>query len=409
MYEGLPLDYILWNVGWGPLCFRYDGVNMLLIKLRRLTVEGVVMLLAHKVELRPSKEQHDKLIQWVGIVRHCYNNMLGYFSKENVKFSKKSAREYLYNVLREDNEWYSDISQAILHESIVDLEKGYKNFFKKRCSYPRFKTKGVKDSFSLRHKTKFKVEGRNLYLEKFNKGKSDKPLKLREKLRFEGTPKQVTISFQNGKWWASILVEGCDNYKGSFLQRGEVGIDLGIKVLATLSDGTTFQKSNNLTKNLKRLQRKQRVLSRKKIKSNRYAKAKLSISKLHLRVRKQREAMLHNVSHYLTSNYKTVCLEDLSISSMTKSKNKSLNRMILDVGMYELRRQLEYKSLLRGVDIHFVDRYYPSSKLHYECGFKNETLKLGESFWECSGCGQRVDRDLNASKNILKEGLKHKL
>lgn len=367
------------------------------------------MLLAHKVELRPSKDQHNKLIQWVGIVRHCYNNMIEYFSKENVKFSKKSAREYLYNVLRKENEWYSDISQAILHEVIVDLEKAYKNFFKKRCSYPRFKTKGVKDSFSLRHKTKFKVEGRNLYLEKFNKGGSAKPLKLREKLRFEGTPKQVTISFQNGKWWASVLVDGCSNYKDSFNQHGSVGIDLGIKDLATLSDGTKFQKSDKLGRNLKRLQRKQRVLSKMKIGSSRYAKAKLSISKLHFRVKKQREALLHSVSHTITASYKKICLEDLSISSMVKGKNKTLNRMILDVGMYELRRQLEYKSLLRGVDIHFVDRYYPSSKLHYECGFKNETLKLGEPFWKCSGCGQHVDRDLNASKNILKEGLKQKL
>jgi len=261
----------------------------------------------------------------------------------------------------------------------------------------------------MRDKKKFKINGRNLYLEKFNKGKNNKPLKLREKLRFEGNPKQVTISYRNGKWWASILIEGCSNYKGNFPQSGEVGIDLGIKDLATLSDGTTFQKSNKLSKSLKRLQRKQRALSNKKKGSNRYAKAKLSISKLHLRIRNQRESLLHNVSSKITSKYKTICLEDLSVSSMTKGKNRNLNRMILDVGMYELRRQLEYKSFLRGVDIYFVDRYYPSSKIHNGCGFKNDNLKLGEAFWKCDGCGQQVDRDLNASKNILKEGLKQKL
>lgn len=364
------------------------------------------MLLAHKVELRPSKEQHEKLLHWVGTTRHCFNNLLGNFSKEGVKFSKKSAREHLYNTLRVDNEWYSDVSQAILRESINDLENAYKRFFKKMGGYPRFKKRGIKDSFSIRERFKFKVAGRNLYIEKFNKGKNAKPLKLREKLRFEGIPKQVTVSYRNGKWWASILIEGCPNYKGSFPQSGEVGIDLGIKDLATLSDGTTFQKSNKLSKNLTRLQRKQRKLSKKKKGSNRYAKTKLSISKLHLRIKNQREALLHNVSHIITSKYKIICLEDLSISSMTKSNNKSLNRLIMDVGMYELRRQIEYKSFLRGVDIYFVDRYYPSSKLHYECGFKNETLKLGESSWKCEGCGQLVDRDLNASKNILNEGIK---
>ena len=363
------------------------------------------MLLAHKVELRPSKEQHEKLLQWVGATRHCFNNLLGYFSKEGVKFSKKAAREYLYDTLRVENEWYSDVSQTILQESINDLENSYKRFFKKLGGYPRFKKRGSRDSFSLREKTRFKIEGRNLYLEKFNKGVKDKPLKLREKLRFEGTPKQVTISYRNCKWWVSILVGGCSNYKGNYTQSGEVGIDLGIKDLATLSDGTTFQKSNKLSKGLKRLQRKRRVLSKKKKGSNRYAKAKLSISKLHLRIRHQREALLHNVSHKITSEYKTICLEDLSVSSMTKGKNKSLNRMILDVGMYELRRQLEYKSFLRGVDIYFVDRYYPSSKIHNECGFKNEDLKLGESSWKCGGCGKQVDRDFNASKNILDEGL----
>lgn len=364
------------------------------------------MLLAHKVELRPSKEQHEKLLQWVGTTRHCFNNLLGNFSKNGVKFSKKTAREYLYNTLRVENEWYSDVSQAILQETINKLEDSYKRFFKKLGGYPRFKKRGSKDSFSIRDKNKFKVEGSNLYLEKFNKGKNSKPLKLREKLRFEGVPKQVTVSFQNGKWFASILIEGCPNYKGCFPQSGEVGIDLGIKYLATLSDGTVFQKSNKLSLNLKKLVKLQRKLSKKKKGSNRYVKAKLSISKLHFRIRKQREALLHNVSHVITSKYRTICLEDLSVSSMTKGKNKSLNRMVLDVGMYELRRQLEYKSFLRCVDIHFVDRYYPSSKIHHECGAKNNNLKLGESSWKCDNCGQQVDRDLNASKNILIEGLR---
>jgi putative transposase len=367
------------------------------------------MLLAHKVELRPSKEQQEKLLQWVGATRHCFNSLLGNFSKDGVKFSKKTARQYLYNTLRVENPWYSDVSQAILRESINDLENSYKRFFKKLGGYPRFKKRGRKDSFSIREKEKFKIENKNLYLEKFNKGKNDKPLKLREKLRFEGTPKQVTISFQNGKWWASVLVEGCSNYKGIFPQSGEVGVDLGIKDLATLSDGTTFQKSNKLSLSLKKLVKLQRKLSKKKKDSNRYVKAKLSVSKLHFRIKRQREALLHKVSHTLTSNYKTICLEDLSVSSMTKGKNKSLNRMILDVGMYELRRQLEYKSFLRDVDIYFVDRYYPSSKLCNSCGYKNEDLKLGESFWKCENCGQLIDRDLNASKNILEEGLKQKL
>jgi putative transposase len=366
------------------------------------------MLLAHKVELRPSKEQAQYLLQLCGASRHVWNQLLHHFSShqgERVKWSKQAAREKMYES-REEFPWYANYSANILRCSIDNLDNAYKRFFKTKKGYPKFKSKHQKQSFNIYESKKFKVEGRDFRIEKFNKSNKSKPIKMREKLRFDGKVKQANVSFQNGKWFCSFLIE-VENYKGSFPQGGEVGIDLGIKDLATLSDGTTFQKSNKLTLSLKKLAKLQRVFSKKKKGSNRRAKAKLSISKLHFRIKKQREALLHNVSHTITSKYKTICLEDLSISSMTKGKNKSLNRMILDVGMYELRRQLEYKSFLRGVDIYFVDRYYPSSKIHNECGFKNENLKLGESTWKCDNCGQLVDRDLNASKNILKEGMKH--
>ena len=362
------------------------------------------MLLAHKVELRPSKPQEQYLLQLCGASRHLWNQLLHHFSREGAKWSKKSAREKMYS-LREEYLWYSDYSANILRCSVDNLDNAYKKFFKTKKGYPKFKSKHQKQNFNIYESKKFKVEGRDFRIEKFNKSKKTKPIKMREKLRFEGKVKQANVSFQNGKWFCSFLIE-VEDYKGNFDQHGSVGVDLGIKDLATLSDGTTFQKSNKLSLSLNKLVKLQRKLSKKKKGSNRYAKAKLSISKLHFRIKKQREALLHNVSEELTSKYKTICLEDLSISSMTKSKNKCLNMRILDVGMYKLRKQLEYKSLLRGVDIHFVDRYYPSSKLHYGCGYKNEDLKLGESAWKCKGCGQQVDRDLNASKNILKEGLR---
>lgn len=362
------------------------------------------MLLAHKVELRPSKEQEQYLLQLCGTTRHLWNQLLYYFSSGDVKWSKKIAREKMYS-LREEFPWYSGYSANIVRCSIDNLDNAYKRFFKTKKGYPKFKGKHQKQSFNIYESQKFSVVGRDFRIEKFNKSKKTKPIKMREKLRFDGKVKQANVSFQNGKWFCSFLVE-VDNYKKVSGQQGSVGIDLGVKDLATLSDGTTFQKSNKLSLSLKKLAKLQKKLSKKKKGSNRYAKAKLSISRLHFRIRKQREALLHNVSHTIAAKYKTICLEDLSISSMTKGKDKDLNRMILDVGMYELRRQLEYKSFLRGVDIHFVDRYYPSSKIHHSCGFKNDKLKLGEASWKCENCGKQVDRDLNASKNILKEGLR---
>lgn len=362
------------------------------------------MLLAHKVELRPSKEQEQYLHQLCGTTRHLWNQLLHHFSGDGIKWDKKSAREKMYS-LREEFPWYSNYSANIVRCSIDNLDNAYKRFFKTKKGYPKFKSKHQKQSFNIYESQKFSVVGRDFRIEKFNKSKKYKPIKMRENLRFEGKVKQANVSFHSGKWFCSFLIE-VGNYKGFFPQSGEVGIDLGIKDLATLSDGTTFQKSNKLALSLKKLVKLQKKLSNKKKGSNRYAKAKLSVSKLHFRIRKQREALLHNVSHTITSKYKTICLEDLSVSSMIKGNNKKLNRMVLDVGMYELRRQLEYKAFLRGVDIHFVDRFYPSSKIHNECGHKNDNLKLGESFWKCENCGQYVDRDLNASKNILGEGLR---
>lgn len=195
------------------------------------------MLLAHKIEIRPTKEQEEKLLQWVGCARHCYNNLLAHFSQNGVKFNKKSAREFYYNTIRVENIWHKDTSQNLQQSVIDDLEDAYKRFFKTKKGYPKFHKRGVKDSFSVRSKAKFRVDGNNLYIEKFNKGKADVALKLREKVRFAGIPKQITVSTKAGKWFASILVEVEQGYNCKQPKDNtSVGIDLGIKTLVTTSD-----------------------------------------------------------------------------------------------------------------------------------------------------------------------------
>ena len=368
------------------------------------------MLLAHKIEVRPTPEQEEKLFQWVGTIRHCYNQLLVHFSQDGFKFNKKDARSYLKDSLREEFIWYKELSQDCLRESINDLENGYKRFFKKQGGYPKFKKRGERDSFSIRDKMKFSVVGRDLRIEKFNKGRGNNqppPLKLRERLRFEGTPKQVTISCKAGKWFASILVEVESGYNMKQPQDNtQVGVDLGVKELATLSDGTIFGKCDKLSKKLKKLEKLQQRLARQKKGSNRRAKTKQKISKLHFYVSEQRKQLLHSVSDYLTANYSTICLEDLKVSQMLEKGHKNLSRMIADVGMYELRRQVEYKSFLRGGEVKFVDQYFPSSKTCSCCGRIKEDLKLSERVYKCD-CGLEIDRDLNAALNILKEGLRH--
>ncbi|AUR93421.1 coil containing protein [Vibrio phage 1.187.O._10N.286.49.F1] len=361
------------------------------------------MLLAHKIEIRPTKEQKQFFEQACGSSRHLYNNLVDHFSQEGVKWSKKEARQFYY-ASRDNFPWYSELSSEIFQSTINNLEVGFKKFFKTKVGFPKFHKKGVKDSFSITQAPKFRVEGRNLYIEKFNKGRKGKPITLRENLRFTGKPKQLTISNKAGRWFASILVEVESGYN---LKQAEdetsIGIDLGIKTLVTTSDGESIGKSDKLSKQLKKLAKLQQKMAKQKKGSNRRAKTKLKIQKLFYYVSCQKQALLHSVSGYLTSRYKTICMEDLDVKGMLEKGNKSLSRMIADVGMYEFRRQVEYKSFLRGGDVKFVDRYFPSSKMCSCCGNIKEDLKLSDRTYRCD-CRLEIDRDLNAAINILNQG-----
>ena len=367
--------------------------------------ESMMILLAHKIAIYPNKNQEQFFEQACGSRRHLYNNLVSHFSQEDVKFSKKSAREFYYDI-RKDFNWYNELSTEIFQATISDLEAAFKGFFSGRTSYPKFHKKGIKDSFRITQSPKFRVDGNKLYIEKFNKGRNGVPIKLRESIRFEGKPKQLTISKKAGKWFASILVEVESGYKLKQPKEGkQVGIDLGVKTLVTTSDGQSLGKSDKLSKQLKRLARLQQKLVKQKKGSNRRVKTKQKIQKLHFFVVQQRLALLHSISDYLTSGYSKVCMEDLSIKSMLESSNPNLSRMISDVGMYEFRRQVEYKSFLRGGKVVIIDRFFPSSKMCSSCRHVKETLKLSERKYECVECGLEIDRDLNAAINILNEGL----
>lgn len=363
------------------------------------------MLLAHKIEIRPTPEQEQFFESACGSSRHLWNNMVAHFSSRGNKFSKKAAREFYYNS-RNEYTWYNELSTEIFQSTIGNLENAFKGFFKSKKGFPKFKKKGIKDSFNISQAQKFSIIGRNLRIEKFNRGKSLPPISLREKLRFTGKPKQLTISKTGGKWFASVLVEVESGYNlKQPTSNKHVGIDLGIKTLVTTSEGVSIGKSNRLSKQLSKLVKLQQRLANQKKGSNRRAKTKQKISKLHFYVAQQRKSLLHSVSDYLTSKHEIICMEDLDVKGMLENGNKNLSRMVSDVGMYELRRQLEYKSFLRGGKILFVDQYFPSSKMCSVCGNIKQDLKLSDRTYNC-GCGYSIDRDLNAARNILTEGLK---
>lgn len=369
------------------------------------------MLLAHKIEIRPTAAQADYLARACGSRRHCYNQLLAHFQQPGVKWSKAAAYQQFIAVIRPAFPWYNEVSGRVTRNAIDDLDNAFRHFwrrvntnkpanpkaktFRERFGYPTFKKKGKAESFALRESGKFDVSGRTLRIERLP-GR----VKMRQPLRFAGKNKQVTISRQAGKFYASVLVE-TEDYNPHAPEGEAVGVDFGVKSLAVLSDGTVFPANQKLKANLKRLKRRQRRLSRKRKGSNRSAKARRSLAKLHKRVADQRRAVLHEVSDHLTRNYRVVCIEDLNVKGMTK--NHRLARAVSDAGFGTLRQMIEYKAALRGGAVVAIDRFAPSSKMCCRCGQLHD-MPLDKRMMDCD-CGNAMDRDLNAAINILNIGL----
>jgi putative transposase len=356
------------------------------------------MLLAHKIEIYPTATQILYLERSFGSRRHCFNQLLAHFNQPEVKWSKKAAVQ-VYIELRRQYPWYAEVSQRVTRNAIDDLDNAYKHFFRRvkiggTPGYPNFKKKGVNDSFALREKPKFDVDGRWLRIERLAT-----KIKLSQPVRFFGTCNQVTISKQAGKYYASVLVNTLDYVKTAGV--GSVGVDLGIKDLATFSDGVVTPANQHLKKNLRKLKKAQRRLSKKRKGSNRRAKAKLRVARLHKRVTDQRKACLHDLTDKLTATYHTICIEDLNVKGMVQ--NRKLARCISDAGFGMFRQFLQYKAALRGNQVVVVDRFFPSSKTCSACGNVKE-MPLAERTYVCDSCGISIDRDLNAAINILTYG-----
>lgn len=358
------------------------------------------MLLAQRIELRPTPEQADYLDRACGARRHAYNQLLAHFGHNGVKWSKKAAVDYFMRVIRQQFPWYGELSSRVTRNAIDDLDNAFRNFFRRvklgqKPGFPRFHRKGINDSFALREKPKFDVAGRTLRIEKLATR-----IKLRQLPRFTGTHCQVTITKHAGKFYASILTDTTDYDRKDDAREPAVGVDFGVTSLATLSTGEVVPANQKLKTNLRRLKRRQRRLSRKTRVSNRRAKAKLAVAKLHKRIADQRAAVLHEVSDMLTRRFDTIVIEDLAVKNMVR--NRSLARAISDAGLGTLRRMIEYKAKLRGNGLVLADRFFPSSKTCSACGVIKDTLSLGERVFRCAACGHEQPRDLNAALNLLR-------
>ena len=359
------------------------------------------MLKAYKYRIYPNEEQINYLQKTFGCTRFIYNQMLADRIKsyeENKDLDIKIIKYPTPAQYKKEYEWLKEVDSLALANAQMNLDKAYKNFFRdKSVGFPKFKSK--KDN----HKS-YTTNNQNgtIYIEnnriKIPKLKS--MIKIKQHREFVGLIKSCTIS-QNpsGKYFISILVD-TENIQLPKLDT-KVGIDLGIKEFAITSDGEMFSNPKWLNKSEKRLRKLQKDLSRKQKGSNNRRKDRLKVAKLHEKISNQRKDYLHKISHYIISENQVIVIEDLKVSNMIK--NHKLAKSIANVSWFEFRRQLEYKSEWYGRELIIAPSNYASSQLCSNCGNKSsQTKDLSCRTYICPVCGMIMDRDINASKNLLK-------
>lgn len=291
-------------------------------------------------------------------------------------------------MVKTENPWYFDVSKCAPQYALRDLRIAWDRCFKKISCAPKFKKKGQSDSFELdgtikiRGVTKIQVPRLGV-------------LRTYEELP-QVPVKNVTISRTADCWFISFKVE--IEPIETPLAVDVVGVDLGVKSLATLSTGDVFEGAKSYRKLEAKLSRLQWLNRRKLRGSANWKKAQIKIARLHRRIANIRKDTIHKLTTALAKNHGTVVIEDLNVSGMLA--NKKLAKVISDMGFYEFRRQLEYKTKLYGSKLVIVDRWFPSSKTCSSCGVKKETLTLSERVFHCEHCKFSLDRDLNAAINL---------
>ncbi len=361
------------------------------------------MIRAHKIRLNPTPEQEIYFRKAAGTKRFVYNQALALWQwgKQNEipEFGPMEIKRQINTFKAAQFPWMYDVAKDVFEGAFQDLGAALKNYFESKAGmgkgdqrspqvgFPKFKTKkNKKQSFRLNN-DKFKVKGHEFWVPNLGW------VNMAEALRFQGKIIGAVVSKVADYWFVSITVEVEKPAPIEFAQ-ATVGVDVGVKTLAKLSDESAFENQKPLRKQQNRLRRLNRSLSRRKKGSQRWYKTKSKLGRFHFRVANQRADAHHKASHAIASTYKFIGVEDLHVRGMVRNRKLALS--VSDVGLGEFIRQIEYKSEAFGGHTVKVGRFYASSKTCNDCGYINKALALSDRTWLCQGCGVIHDRDWNA-------------
>lgn len=367
----------------------------------------------YRIELKLNNWQTILCNKSSGTSRFVYNWMLQNLTdrfllsntSEKIKHGSSIDWHKELVILKRDLPWLRETSKCCGHSALRDLEIAFKQFFKKKSRYPKFKKRGQKDSFRIDGLVY--VTPTHIRIPTFGE------IRLKEKFYpiLEGKVKlsQVTVSRQADQWFASFILKD-DEELPTLPNQNEiessdiVGVDLGIKELAITSDCQTFENPRAYKTKLKKLKKYQRRVSRKQKGSKNRKKAVMRLSRVHKQISDIRNDAVHKLTTSLAkAKPKMLVIETLKPKNM--SKNHKLAGAILDSDFGKIKETLKYKCEWEGIHLIMAPTFYASSKYCSCCGHKNNELKLSDREWTCKNCGTKHDRDVNAAKNLQYFGL----
>ena len=355
---------------------------------------------SYRIRAYPNGAQRRLLDRWFGATRWLWNTALGIrteaYRECGLSLTGNDLSRWLTQWKRTPgHEWLAEVPATVLTQCLRDQDAAFRNFFGGRARYPRFKRKSTSRSVRFQHVGRAWTRG-TLSLPKLDS------LKLAEALPEVTRPDLVTLSRDAaGRYHASFSVEIPKSLQP--ITHRVVGVDVGLTHLATLSTGEKVPNPKRHHARLRYLRQQQRCLARRQKGSRRREKQRLRVARAHTQARQERQCALHALTTRLVREFDLVIIEDLNVKAMARGIHA---RAIHDAAFGEVRRQLTYKSEWYGKILVEVDRWYPSSKRCSECRYTLDELRLDQRQWTCPKCGFHHDRDVNAARNLLAEGLR---